>query len=287
MIKNFLKLSLLLCLTYTTVLQAASFTADAVQVRGQNVSIAKMYWLDGNVRFEYMEDEIPMVQIFDNKNNKIIWLDGENNYYLERKMPVSEKAGTNDGDKKTISKKQTSHKQITKKQTNPCKQFVDAECIFLKKTRVNERAAEKWLITLENNGRDFHIFQWIDVKYKSILRQENSDGSGLDVEIVEDQQINGRKVRQLTMVAFTVKGEQRGIQWYDSELDVVVKQQYEDAVVDELKNIKVGEVSKELFVIPENYTLYDAAEEPAQKIPAIRDANRVDEIIETAKVMDK
>jgi len=32
---------------YTMTLQAASFTADAVQIRGENISHAKMFWLDG------------------------------------------------------------------------------------------------------------------------------------------------------------------------------------------------------------------------------------------------
>jgi len=243
---------------------SASFTADAVQTRGESVSQAKMYWLDGNVRFEYIEDDVPMVQIFDNKNNKIIWLDSKNNYYLERDMPAGEKLSTG---------------KKSKKQTDPCKQFAGAECVFLKKTTLNGRASEKWLITLNNNGHDFHIFQWIDVKYKNILRQENSDGTGLNVDIVEDQQVNGRKVRQLTMVAFNQKGEQRGIQWYDNELDIVVKQQYEDDVVDELKNIKVAKVSKKLFTIPKDYILYDALEHEEVDKPVQK--------IETAKVTDK
>jgi hypothetical protein len=72
-------------------LQAAAFTADAVQIRGENISHAKMYWLDGNVRFEYTEDGVSMVQIFDNKNNKTIWLDNENKYYLEREITEAEK----------------------------------------------------------------------------------------------------------------------------------------------------------------------------------------------------
>ena len=118
--KYFLILSLLLCATYTTFLQAASFTADAVQIRGENISHAKMYWLDGNVRFEYSEDGVPMAQIFDNKNNKIIWLDNENKFYLEREMPESEKVLASSKSNKT---------------NDPCKQFVDAECVFLKKNK--------------------------------------------------------------------------------------------------------------------------------------------------------
>jgi hypothetical protein len=172
-------------------------------------------------------------------------LDSKNHYYLEREMPVSEQQISAEKNQKTI---------------DPCKQFVGADCVLLKKVKINGRAAEKWLITLDNNGRDFHIFQWIDVKYKSILRQENSDGTGLNVEIVDDQEVNGRKVRKLTMVAYSANGEQKGVQWYDDELDIVVKQQYENDVIDELQNIKVNKVNKALFTIPDGYTLYDAVD---------------------------
>ncbi len=250
--KYFLVLSFLLCSASAGLLQAASFTADAVQIRGENTSHARMYWLDGNVRFEYSEDGVSMAQIFDNKNNKIIWLDNENKFYLEREMPESEKVIAGSKSKKT---------------NDPCKQFVDAECVFIKKAEMNGRDTEKWLITLNNNGHDFHIFQWIDVKYKNILRQENSDGTGLSVAIEDDQKMNNRKVRKLTMVAFSASGEQKqGTQWYDNELDIVVKQEYQNDIVDELRNIKVGEVSKKMFIVPNDYALFDAAVETAQQV---------------------
>jgi hypothetical protein len=250
--KNFLTLTLLLCITDASLLQAASFTADAVQIRGESISQARMYWLDGNVRFEYTEDGVPMVQIFDNKNNKIIWLDNDNKYYLEREMPESEKVITGSKVKKT---------------NDPCKQFVDAECVFLKKAKMNGRDAEKWLITLNRDGHDFHIFQWIDTKYKNILRQENSDGTGLSVAIQDDQEMNNRKVRKLTMIAFSASGEQKqGTQWYDNELGIVVKQEYQNDVVDELRNIKVGKVSKQLFIVPKDYVLFDTSVQTMQQV---------------------
>lgn len=249
--KFIINLLFLLCFSYSALLQAQSFTADAVQIRGESVSHAKMFWLDGNVRFEYTEDGVPMVQIFDNKNNKIIWLDSENKYFLERDMPEDEKVITG---------------KKSKKNTDPCKQFAGAECLFIKKTKINDRAAEKWLITLNNEGHDFHIFQWIDVKYKNILRQENSDGTGLSVEIKDDQIMNDRKVRKLTMVAFSASGEkQQGVQWYDNKLDIVVKQQYQDDVVDELRNITIGKVGKKLFIVPEGYKQFDASMEIAKE----------------------
>ncbi len=250
---NFLKVLFLLLSVNTTALHAVSFTADAVQIRGENISHAKMYWLDGNVRFEYTEDGVPMAQIFDNKNDKVIWLDNENKFYLEKDMPDSEKVVAGSGAYKKGNKT-----------IDPCKQFADAECVFLKRTKMNGRDADKWLITLNNNGNDFHIFQWIDVQYKNILRQENSDGSGLSVEIKDDQNINARKVRKLTLIAFSATGNQKkAIQWYDNELNIVVKQEYQSDVVDELRNIKIGKVGKKLFSIPGDYALFDTALEAA------------------------
>lgn len=220
-------------------IHAASFTADAVQIRGKDISHAKMFWLDGDVRFEYTEDGISMAQIFDNKNNKTIWLDNKNKHYLSKDIAEIEKVS------------------LRSEKINPCLKFVDAECVFLKKVKLNGRAVEKWLVTLSVNESDFHIFQWIDSKYKHVLRQENSDGTGLTVEILDNQEINNRKVRKLTMTAFSTTGEkQQGTQWYDNELDVVVKQEYRKDVIDELRNIKLGKVSKAMFTIPDDYELY-------------------------------
>ena len=232
----------LCCCLISASVQAASFSADAVQIRGDNVSTAKMYWLNGNVRFEYIEDGIPMAQIFDNSNNKVIWLDNKNKFFIEKDMAVNDQL----------------HADKKNRNNDPCKQFVGAECVFLKKTEMNGRAAKKWLITLNDNGHEFHIFQWIDNEYKNILRQENSDGTSLNVFIEDDQEMNGRKVRKLTMIAYGATGERtQGIQWYDNELDIVVRQEYQDGVVDELRNIDINEISKDLFAVPEGYMVFD------------------------------
>lgn len=69
------------------------------------------------------------------------------------------------------------------------------------------------------------------------------------------------------MVAFSATGEQKqGTQWYDNELDIVVKQEYQNDVVDELRNIKVGEVSNKLFIVPKDYALFDTSVQTAKQV---------------------
>jgi len=95
---NIILIALCVLVTFNT--YAVSFTADAVQLRGTEVSHARMFWSDGSVRFEYMDQGVPMAQIFDSKNNKVIWLDSEKKVYIQRELadqqaaPVLTKSAT-------------------------------------------------------------------------------------------------------------------------------------------------------------------------------------------------
>lgn len=227
-----------LCVLMTFNAYAVSFTADAVQLRGTETSHARMFWNDGDVRFEYMDRGIPMVQIFDSKNKKLIWLDTGRKVYVQRELT--------DGQAHPVTAKAKNY--------NPCDVFQQADCTRLKSAELNDRQTDKWLITLSVDGRDQHVFQWIDIKHQILVRQENPDGSVLDVKILDDQEINGRKVRKVDMVAISPDGSSvHGIQWYDSELDIVVRQQADDGAIDELLNIKVEQINADMFAVPKGY----------------------------------
>jgi hypothetical protein len=234
---------------------AVSFTADAVQMRGNETSHAKMFWHDGSVRFEYMDQGIPMVQIFDNRNNKVVWLDTEKKVYMQRELDEQQALLPANTD--------------ATEQYNPCSSFPDAECTHLKSAEVNNRQTDKWLITMSVNGKDQHVFQWIDKQYKILVRQENPDGSVLDVKILDDQEVNGRKVRKVDMIAISAEGSSmHAIQWYDSELNIVVRQQADNGAVDELQNIKITELEPDLFEIPEGYKTVESQLSDLNKDPA-------------------
>ncbi len=230
---------IMLCILMAFNTHAVSFTADAVQLRGTEVSHARMFWNDGSVRFEYMDQGVPMVQIFDSKKNKVIWLDSDKKVYIQRELTDQQAA-------LVTTKPEKKH--------NPCDDFPDAECTRLKSAELNDRQTDKWLITFNVDGRDQHVFQWIDKTHQILVRQENPDGSVLDVKIFDDQEVNGRKAHKVDMNAISADGSSvHAIQWHDSRLDIVVRQQAADGAIDELRNIKIEKIKPEMFAIPEGY----------------------------------
>ena len=233
---------LLLLVLSSTATQAVSFTADVVQVKGGNLTHARVFWLDGRVRFEYLEQGVQMAQIFDAKNNRAIWLDTEKKVYIQREST------------KTGHEQQQAGKPAGKQSYNPCDSYKLADCVRLKSAEINHRKTDKWLITFNVDGRDEHMFQWIDKQYRIPLRQENPDGSILDASIVDDVEVDGRKAYKVELLSIAPDGTRtHRIQWYDSALNVIVRQQDDNGTVEELRNIKLEPVSEDKFAIPEGY----------------------------------
>ena len=241
-----LVLPLVLFLGVSNTVFAVSFSADAVQIHDGKFSHSRMFWSKGSVRFEYLEDGVPMVQIIDKDKSKLIWLDTENKIYVERELENAQPPEL------TVNKKRTD--------VSPCAVFVGAECTRLKETIINERDAVKWLITLDVQGQDQHVFQWLDKKLNILLREQNPDGSMLDVYVQENLEMNGRKVRKHEIYAVGSDGNRNhSIQWHDTELDIVIRQQNDNGTMDELRNIKVEKIGKEKFSIPKDYKQFDAS----------------------------
>lgn len=224
--------------------RAVSFSADAVQIRHDDLSHGRVYWSDNRVRFEYLDQGVQMVHIYDSPNNRKIWLDTENKVFIERNI----------SDTRPEKLDSTTASELH----NPCQSYRDAECVKLKSAEINRRETDKWLITFDVNGRDEHMFQWIDKQFRIPVRQENPDGSIVDVRIIDDLELYGRKVHKFDMLVIAADGNRgHSIEWYDAELGVVVRQQDEDGTVEELRNIRLEPVAEEKFAIPEGYEALD------------------------------
>ena len=236
-------------LAMSSMAQAVSFSADAIQLRDGQFSHARLFWSEGRVRFEYVEDGVPMVQIYDTVNNKVIWLDTEAQLFMVQ----------------AVSDEQQFDPMIKKKSTltHPCDSRESAVCTRLKDVVINDRNTVKWLVTETFNDFDEHTFLWIDKAHGLVVRQELPDDSFMTVVIDDDQEFDGRKVRKLTISEFAMDFRNITTQWYDEALNIIIRQQYENGSMDELRNIKIEDVSAEKFSIPESYR--DFNEKPQNK----------------------
>ncbi len=222
---------------------AVSFSADAVQIREGHFSHARMYWSEGRVRFEYLDEGVAMVQIYDTIQNKVIWLDTEEKQYMVKVLPAQQQLDP------MISKSETV--------SNPCSTIEGAVCTRLKDVVVNDREAVKWLITTTQGELDSHTFLWVDKEYEIVVREEAPDNTLVTVRIEDDHEFDGRKVRKLTVYTYAKGYRDKTTQWYDDELNIIVRQQYENSSMDELRNIKIEDISEEKFIIPADYKEFD------------------------------
>ena len=69
------------------------------------------------------------MQIFDSRNNKVIWLDSAKKACIERELTDQQAAPVMTGSEKKYS---------------PCNDLPDAECTSLKSAELNDRQADKW-----------------------------------------------------------------------------------------------------------------------------------------------
>lgn len=235
---------LFLLVLYSAAAQAVSFTADMVQIKGNDLINARVFWSDGRVRYEYLDQGVQMAKIFDSKNSRMIWLDTENKVYVQRETSQA----------RPEQQQQQAVPVAGEKRYNPCTSFKQAQCVWLKSAEINHRNTDKWLITFTVDGRDEHMFQWIDKQYRIQVRQENPDGSILDASIVDDVEVDGRKAYKVEILSIAPDGgRSSSIQWYDSELNVVVRKQDDNGTVEELRNIRLEPVSEDKFSVPDGY----------------------------------
>lgn len=238
---------LLLLALHSAPTQAVSFSADVVQVKGDELVHARVFWLDGRVRFEYLDQGVQMAQIFDAKNKRMIWLDTEKKVYIQHETKQA-----------SLEQQQQVVRPADDQPYSPCDSYKLAQCIKLKSAEINQRNTDKWLITFNVDGRDEHMFQWIDIRHRIPIRQENPDGSILDAHIIDDIEVEGREAFKVEMLSIAPDGgRSTRIQWYDSELNVVIRQQDDNGTVEELRNIRLEPVSEDKFVIPEGYEAFD------------------------------
>jgi outer membrane lipoprotein-sorting protein len=216
------------------------FSAEMVQQGSEGAaSSVKMFVGDQRVRTEMSQQGQQVVRITDEKRG-IEWiLLPEQKKYMEQRLGVP-------GSQRPGAKSEPAE--------DPCAGMPSLTCRKLGEEKVDGRTAVKWEIVASHEGQTMKSTQWIDKERGVPLRQEMPNGQTMKLELVGKEDLGGRRVEKWEMVATAPnRPETRTFQWFDPELNLIVRQELPGGMVSELKDIHVGKQPDELFTVPAGY----------------------------------
>lgn len=218
---------------------SVEFSADAIQRSPQSAPVtARMYVGAAGVRKEYSVNGQSLVEIFDYANGRAVLLNKDQKQYMEQKAA---NGGLNDWSKASA---------------NPCDGVDGASCAKLGQEAVQGRTAEKWEMTINQNGKPARALYWIDTERNMPLKQFFPDGTVTELHYQGTEAVGGRNTEKWEMVVTRSSGETvRSQQWYDPELSMAIREQLPGGFSRELTNIQVGKQPDNLFQVPADYTL--------------------------------
>lgn len=214
------------------------FSAEAIQTAPQRPTMqAKMYVSKKAVRTESNINKQAYVEIvFPQEGRRVMILPQQQSYMEQRGMPVSPPVA-----------KQT-------KNFSPCEGVPDTRCKKLGTEKLQGRQTEKWQLTTQRDGRAVHSLHWIDVKRKMPLRESFADGTVSELKILKKEKLNGRNTEKWQLSITHSNGQStQSTQWYDTQLQMVIREELPGGYVRELRNIKVAKQPQKLFTIPKGY----------------------------------
>jgi len=224
------------------VLAATEFSAE-VSRRGPQgeASTGKLFVSDKRMRTEMSHQGRQIIRITDQGRGVEWTLFPDRKKYMEQPLGGPEGAipGT---------------RSIPAKAKDPCSRMPGLTCRKLGEEKIGGRMAVKWEMVASHQKQTMKSTQWIDKERGIPLRQEMFDGQTTELKFVATEKLNGRQVEKWELVA-TMPGrpETRTFQWFDPELELIVRQEFPGRMVSELKNIRVGKQPDDLFKVPAGY----------------------------------
>jgi len=209
------------------------FSADMYQKAPQGQEMqGKIYVGKDRMRTEMTQGGQQMIQILDNVQ-RVQWLiNPAQKSYMEQRAPADAPAPV-------------------KGSSNPCDDLPGATCKSLGVEQLQGRQAEKWEMTLSQQGQSYTMTQWIDQERAMPLRQEMPNQQVMELKMVGPDDLGGRKVEKWEVIMSQAgKALQSSFQWYDPELKIAIKEERPGGFVREFRNIQVGPQPADLFSLP-------------------------------------
>ena len=236
-----------LCVASTGALGASSnvqFSAQTVQSSPDKTTRhAQIYVGDNQVRLDYQQDGQQMAEIYDMKNQRALLLMPEQRSYMERKLP---QGGIR-------------NPMLPSKETSPCTMLPEAKCKQLGRETLYGRPVVKWEMVVTQDDQPLRSLHWIDAERNMPLRQTFPDGTVTEMRLLGQESLSGRVTERWEITTTrSDKESMTSTQWYDPQLNIAIREELPGGYFRELRNIRVGAQSPQLFTVPAGYQLTKA-----------------------------
>ena len=211
-----------------------------------------MYVGDGRTRLEMSQQGREVVRISDRGRGMEWLLFPADKGYMERKLPAAPEGAA-------------SPSAPPSAESDPCAGMPGVTCRRLGVEDVNGRPAVKWEMSLTHQGQTLTGVQWLDQQRAIPLKHQMPNGQTMELKLLGTETFEGRQVEKWEMTS-AVPNQPPTVtfQWYDPELKMAVRDELPGGYVSELKDIRVGPQSDNLFAVPEGYTALKAPPGGAQ-----------------------
>lgn len=215
------------------------FSAQTVQSSPDKTTRhAQIYVGDNQVRLEYEQDDQQMVEIYDMKNQRALLLMPQQRSYMERKLPQGG----------------ISNPMVPPQELSPCAMVPNAQCKELGRETLYGRPVVKWEMVVTQDDQPLRSLYWIDVERHMPLRQLFPDGSVSEMRLLGKESLDGRATERWEITTTrSDKESMTSTQWYDPELKIAIREELSGGYFRELRDIRVGAQSPQLFVVPAGY----------------------------------
>jgi hypothetical protein len=225
---------------------AATQTVSAMQFSGRSIQSspdgepkqARLYVGDNQVRVEHVRDGRHVVEIYDLKKRRVLFVVPGQKIYMQRDLPAEAVAGP----------------VLESNDSNPCSAMRDGDCKKLGSESLYGRTVSRWEVTVKHQGKTLRSMHWIDDQRHMSLRDVWPDGSTTASILKGMESLDGRQTERWQRTTTTTGGDkQTTTLWYDPELQLAVREELPGGSYREIKNIRVAPQPAELFAVPAGY----------------------------------
>jgi hypothetical protein len=135
---------------------------------------------------------------------------------------------------------------------SPCKEG-KMQCKNLGEEQVNGMPAEKWEFVVQEQKGPVTSLQWLDRSRHLALRQEFPNKQVIERKYMGKAKLGDREVEKWEITVKQGEKTQKGVEYIDPTLNLVVRQEHEGGKVTALSDIKVGPQPANLFQVPAGY----------------------------------